>query len=104
MVVIDKIKGGIQMLKITRLLVCLMIMAMSSLVALTPRASFAKPSEEKHAKKEEVVYATERGKKYHKKDCRFLKNRDVISLSKKEAKEKGLEPCGRCFKEEQSKE
>ncbi|NQU18942.1 nuclease, partial [bacterium] len=53
------------------------------------------------AKKEEVVYVTKRGKKYHKEDCRFIKNRETISMDKKEAEAKGLTPCGRCFKEEE---
>jgi len=88
------------MSKLIKLLVCLMIVATSSIGILKPHAAFAKPSEEKQAKKEEVVYATRRGKKYHEKDCRFLKNRETVSMSEKEAKGKGLKPCGRCLTQE----
>ena len=88
------------MSKLVKLLVCLMLVATSSVGILKPHNSFAKPNDEKEAKKEEVVYATKRGKKYHKEDCPFLKNRETITLSEKEAKEKGLKPCGRCFEEE----
>ncbi|MBL7196861.1 MAG: hypothetical protein ISS47_02035 [Candidatus Omnitrophica bacterium] len=89
------------MSKIVRLALCLMFVFMSSLVVLNPQTSFAKPKGQKQVKKEEAVYATERGKKYHKEDCRFLKNRDTIELSLEEATDKGLTPCGWCFKEEE---
>ena len=88
------------MSKLARLLVCLMLVATSSVGILKPQNSFAKPNENEEAEKKEVVYATKRGKKYHKEDCPFLKNRETITLSEKEAKEKGLRPCGRCFEEE----
>lgn len=88
------------MLKSIRLLVCLVVLAASAMVVLTP-TSFAEPKKESQAKKEEVVYVTKRGKKYHKEDCRFIKNRETISMDKKEAEAKGLTPCGRCFKEEE---
>ena len=93
-------KGGTSMSKLSRLLVCFMIAAMSSVITLTPRTSFAKPTEERIANKEETVYATKRGKKYHEQDCRFIKNRDTTSMSKEEASTKGLKPCGRCFEDE----
>ena len=48
----------------------------------------------------EDVFTTKRGKKYHAADCRFVKNRDTQEISKKEAIEKGLKPCGRCYKED----
>ena len=47
--------------------------------------------------KEDVVYATARGKKYHEADCRSIKNKDTFEISVKEAQAKGLEPCRRCF-------
>ncbi len=48
------------------------------------------------------VYATKSGKKYHKEDCRLIQNRDSEKISSKEAEEKGLKPCGKCFKGEVS--
>jgi len=45
----------------------------------------------------EDVYVTKQGKKYHKQDCRFIKNRDTQTIDIEEAKAKGLEACGRCF-------
>ena len=45
----------------------------------------------------EDVYVTKQGKKYHKSDCRFIKNRDSQKIDIEDAKAKGLEPCGRCF-------
>ena len=48
----------------------------------------------------EDVYVTAHGKKYHKADCRFVKNKDTQKISKEEAIAMGLKPCGRCFKED----
>ena len=50
----------------------------------------------------EDVYATKNGKKYHKEDCRLIKNKGAEKISKTEAVTKGLEPCSKCFKEELS--
>ena len=50
------------------------------------------------------VYVTPNGKKYHKADCRFVKNREVQKLDKDEAIAQGHKPCGRCFKEDLSLE
>ena len=50
----------------------------------------------------EDVYATKNGKKYHKEDCRLIKNKGAEKITKKEALAKGLEPCGKCFKDEVS--
>ncbi|MFC1594285.1 hypothetical protein ACFL38_03055 [Candidatus Omnitrophota bacterium] len=49
----------------------------------------------------EDVYATKKGKKYHKEDCRFIKNRDAQKVNIEDAQAKGLMPCGRCFADEQ---
>lgn len=46
-------------------------------------------------KKEEVVYITKTGEKYHRADCIYLKN-DVEKISLSEAKERGYEPCKKC--------
>ncbi len=49
----------------------------------------------------EDVFVTQRGAKYHKAICRLVKNKDNITkFEKKEAIEKGYEPCKRCFKED----
>ena len=50
----------------------------------------------------EDVYVTKRGKKYHKEDCLLIKNKGAEKITKKEAVEKGLTPCQRCFNEEVS--
>ena len=49
---------------------------------------------------EGLVYATARGKKYHRADCRLIKNKNVTGLSLADAKGKGLKPCSRCFLQE----
>lgn len=46
-------------------------------------------------KKEEVVYITKSGKKYHKAGCKYLKS-SQIKISKKEAIKKGYTPCSVC--------
>ncbi len=50
----------------------------------------------------EDVYVTKNGKKYHKEDCRLIKNKGAEKISKKDAVGKGLVPCLKCFKEESS--
>ena len=85
--------------KLTRLIVCLALVSMTSLAAVMPDSVYAKSSTKKEAKKENVVYATKQGKKYHREGCPFIKNRDTISMSQEEAEAKGLKPCGRCIKE-----
>jgi len=90
------------MLRIVRLLVCLMVIAMSSIIALNPHSVFAKQKEESVTNKESVVYVTKNGKKYHKETCPFIKNRETISMDEKEAIAKGLKPCGKCFKDNDS--
>lgn len=59
--------------------------------------SLARAAEVKEAKKTDVVCVTANGKKYHKADCRFIKNRQVSQVSEKDAITKGLLPCGKCF-------
>lgn len=88
-------------MKVVRLIVCLTMLIMSSAIVLNPNTAFAKQKEERITKKEEVVYATKRGKKYHKETCPFIQNRDTVSMSVKDAEAKGLKPCGRCHKEEE---
>ena len=50
----------------------------------------------------EEVYVTTNGKKYHKEDCRFIKNRETQKMEKQDATEQGLVPCQKCFKEDLS--
>lgn len=68
--------------KLTSMVLCLVLLAAAS-------AAFA-----------EDVYVTKQGTKYHKQDCRFIKNRDTQAINIKDAEAKGLEPCGRCFGQE----
>lgn len=89
------------MLKLLRVLVCLVVMATSSMIILNPNSAIAKQKVEKISKKENVVYVTRKGKKYHKETCPFIRNRETISIDEKEAIEKGLKPCGRCFTAEE---
>lgn len=46
--------------------------------------------------KENVVYITKSGKKYHKDGCRFLKSSKIM-ISLEQAQEDGLTPCSECF-------
>ena len=50
----------------------------------------------------EDVYITQNGSKYHKKECRFIKNRETQAIDKDKVIEQGYLPCGRCFKEDLS--
>ncbi len=50
----------------------------------------------------EDVYVTKNGQKYHKEDCRLIKNKNPQKIDKAQAREKQLEPCGRCYKEDLS--
>ena len=47
------------------------------------------------AVKEQVVYITKTGKKYHKGSCRYLKN-SKIEIKKAKAKELGYSACAVC--------
>jgi hypothetical protein len=47
------------------------------------------------AKKKEV-YRTQKGEKYHKKDCRIIKDKAAFKVTLKEAKKKGLQACKVC--------
>ncbi len=42
-----------------------------------------------------VVYVTQHGRKYHRKDCQYVKS-GAKAISLKEAKQQGLEPCSKC--------
>lgn len=45
------------------------------------------------------VFATKNGKKYHTADCPLVKNKNPQEISMKEAADKGLAPCSKCFKD-----
>ena len=47
------------------------------------------------------VYATKNGKKFHKSDCEFIKDRQTVKMDDSEAVKKGLKPCGACILKEQ---
>jgi uncharacterized protein YcbX len=49
--------------------------------------------------KEDLVFVSQNGQKYHKQDCNLVKTRKTTGISLEEAKAKGLEPCSRCFPE-----
>ena len=67
------------------------LMVVTMLFAFLATTSFAFASD---------VYVTKRGKKYHKKICRMVKDRETTVLSKEEAVKAGYTPCKRCFKED----
>lgn len=45
---------------------------------------------------ESVVCVTKKGKKYHRAQCRVLKDAEVQKLSRTEAENKGYSPCKIC--------
>jgi len=49
-----------------------------------------------HAEPDRTVFIRWGGKHYHRKGCRHLRNRDVESIGKEEALNKGLRRCPRC--------
>lgn len=48
----------------------------------------------------EDVYVTKNGKKYHRKDSRFIKGKEVEKLTVEEAEARGYEPSSEFLKEE----
>lgn len=46
----------------------------------------------------EIVYITKSGKKYHKSDCQYIKNKEITSISINEAEYNGYSACSVCFK------
>ena len=52
----------------------------------------------------EDVYVTPNGKKFHKADCRFIKNRETQKLDNQDAIGQGYVPCQKCFSEDQAAE
>jgi len=79
---------------------CLVLACVFSFMAVTPHILMAKTTKEDVVNKEETVYATKRGKKYHKQNCPFISDRETTPMSLQDAEKKGLVPCGKCFKQE----
>ena len=50
----------------------------------------------------EDVYVTKSGKKYHKKDSRFIKGKETIKLDREEAEAQGYEPSSDFLKTDES--
>ena len=46
----------------------------------------------------ETVYATKNGKKYHHAECSLITKKSPVAISIEEARNRGLTPCGKCFK------
>jgi len=61
----------------------------------TAAARDAKRPEPTSADDSGLVYVTEHGKKYHRRNCQFARG-GATALSLKEAKAKGYTPCSRC--------
>jgi len=57
----------------------------------------------KSDKNEGLAYITKSGKRYHKSECRLIKNKNTTGISIGEAKAKGLAPCSKCFLQKQAK-
>jgi uncharacterized protein YcbX len=64
---------------------------------LAAKQSAQKPDRSARAKKQDLVYVTANGKRYHHKGCSLLKNKKVKGITLAEAQAKGLKPCSRCF-------
>ncbi|OGC05049.1 hypothetical protein A2276_03785 [candidate division WOR-1 bacterium RIFOXYA12_FULL_43_27] len=87
------------------LLILIVIFGMSGIILFespvyaTKEALSIKKTEKdvpKEAKKEQAVYITKSGKKYHKAGCSYLR-KSQRSISLNEAKQQGYFPCSRCF-------
>lgn len=48
----------------------------------------------------EDVYVTANGQKYHKEDCRFIKDRKTEKIDKEQSIQQGYVPCQKCFKDD----
>ena len=63
----------------------------------------ASTKENKLINKEDAVYITKSGKKFHRQDCRLIKNKDKNAISLEDAQAKKMSPCKKCFAEEIAK-
>jgi competence protein ComEC len=72
------------------------ILALLMLGAVSSVAPAQQPSPQQQPQtKEQTVYATRTGKKYHRATCRYL-SRSKIPVSLKDAKAQGLTACSVC--------
>ena len=78
--------------KIVMLILCATFLSSGHLV-------FAQKND-KNVQTMQDVYVTKSGKKYHKAECPFVKDRKPEKISRKDALAKGLAPCPKCFKED----
>jgi competence protein ComEC len=77
-----------------RLIPLILTLLMLGAVFATPPDQQAAPQQQPQTK-EQTVYATRTGKKYHRATCRYL-SRSKIPISLKDAKAQGLTACSVC--------
>jgi competence protein ComEC len=57
--------------------------------------SATQPAAAASADDDTIVYVTEHGKKYHRKDCAYVRN-GSSALKLKDARARGCTPCSKC--------
>ena len=77
-----------------RLMPLIIAVLMLGAVFALPPAQQPAPQQQTQTK-EQTVYATKTGKKYHRATCRYL-SKSKIPMSLKDAKAQGLTPCSVC--------
>jgi competence protein ComEC len=77
-----------------RLIPLILALLMLGAVFAIPPAQQPAPQQQTQTK-EQIVYATRTGKKYHRASCRYL-SQSKIPISLKEAKAQGLTACSVC--------
>jgi hypothetical protein len=80
-----------------RRLLKLLYVILLAAAALIPSATLVAQLPPKHAEqpKEQSIYVTRTGKRYHRANCRYLA-RSKFEMSLKEAKQQGYTPCKVC--------
>lgn len=81
--------------KILMAVLCLMLLGI-----VPPAFAETNPSTAKSTQNLQEVYITKNGKKYHKEECPFIHGKNALKVSKKDALDKKLAPCPKCFKED----
>ena len=77
-----------------RLIPLIVALLMLGAVFAAPPAQQPAPQQQGQAK-EQIVYATKTGKKYHRATCQYL-SKSKIPISLKDAKAQGLTTCSVC--------
>jgi competence protein ComEC len=77
-----------------QLIILILALVMSGAVA-APVPTQAPPPQRQAQTKEQTVYITKTGKKYHRGTCRYL-SRSKIPVSLKDAQSNGYTPCSVC--------